>query len=221
MPDPGEADTAAGQRVTPAWLELALEEYRALRAEIVATMETQDGGLRFGIAALGIVSAAGFNVWDETVAATLIFLVVIPFVSVVVLTVWMGEVARMMRAGAHILKLEEVFQDRIAGLPEPIMRWETNLRDRAADTTRWDRHYEWNYVAIVLVFWAIGLASIAAGLYRALWGDDPLDNEFTIVVAAGAVTGLTVVALFLILRKLATVCQTEGWLRVLRADPRS
>ena len=201
-----------------AWLELALEEYRALRGEIVATMETQDGGLRFGIAALGIVSAAGFNVWDDTVAAMLIFLVAVPFVSVVVLTVWMGEVARMMRAGHHVLKLEKVFRKKIDGLPEPIMKWETNLRDRTADTTRWDRHYEWNYLAIVLVFWTIAIASIAAGLYRALWGDDPIGNEFAVGLAAGLVTGLSILALVLILRKLANVCQTEGWLRFLRTD---
>jgi hypothetical protein len=217
--DAGHEDTAASVGTTPVWLELALEEYRALRGEIIATMETQDGGLRFGVAALGIVSAAGFNVWDDTAAAALIFLVVVPFVSVVVLTVWMGEVTRMMRAGRHILKLEEVFDQRIEDLPSPIMKWETRLRDPDSDVTRWERHYEWNYHAIVLMFWSIGILSIAAGLYRGVWGDDPVGNAIAVAAAAGAVTGFSVVALVLILRQLATVCETEGLLRALRSRP--
>jgi hypothetical protein len=212
----GEGDTAENQVATSAWLEVGLAEYTALREEIIATMKTQDGGLRFGVAALGIVSAAGFNVWEDTAAAALIFLFVIPFVSVVVLTVWMGEVTRMMRAGKYILRLENEFHEQLDDLPTSFMRWESSLRDPNSEITRWERHYEWNYNAIVLLFWSIGIASIGAGLYRGLWGDDPFGNATAIAAAAGASTLLSVIALLLILRQLTAVCETEGRLRFLR-----
>lgn len=209
-----QSDTAAGDG--SGWQELALEEYRALRAEIVATMQTQDGGLRLGVAAIGVVSAAGFNVWDDTAAAALIFLAVIPFVSAVVLTVWMGEVSRMMRAGSHIHRLERCIHEMTPGLPDPIMTWETRLRDPLSNITRWERQYEWNYQAIVLLFWSIGIASIGVGTYRAIWGVDPLATAPAVVGVAGAVLGAMSVVLFLILQQLATVCETEGRLRFLR-----
>jgi hypothetical protein len=200
---------AARHAVRPDWMELALEEYRALRGEVLTTMQTQDGGLRFGVAALGIVSAAGFAVWKDTAAAALIFLVVIPLVTVVVLIVWIGEVTRMMRAGRHIARLEELFCKRIDDLPRPVMRWETNLRDPQSDITDWERHYSWSYHAIVVMFWLIGIASIGAGLYRGLWGEDPLGHAFAVAAAAGVVSGLSVVALVLLLKHLAKVCAME------------
>jgi hypothetical protein len=210
-----QSDTAAREHAS-SWQELALAEYRALREEIVATMQTQDGGLRLGVAAIGVVSAAGFNVWDDTAAAALIFLAVVPFVSAVVLTVWMGEVSRMMRAGSHIHRLEQFIHEQNPGLPGPVMTWETRLRDPLSDITRWERQYEWNYHAIVVMFWSIGIASIGAGTYRAIWGVEPLENRHAVVAVAGVVLGAMFVVLFLILQQLATVCETEGRLRFLR-----
>jgi hypothetical protein len=209
------SDTAATEHAW-SWQDLALEEYRALRDEIVATMQTQDGGLRLGVAAIGVVSAAGFNVWDDTAASASIFLSVVPFVSAVVLTVWMGEVSRMMRAGRHIRRIEQFIHEQDPALPDPVMTWETKLRDPLSDITRWERQYEWNYHAIVLLFWSIGNASIGVGAYRAIWGVKPLENTHAVVAVACAVLGAMFVVLFLILQQLATVCETEGPLRILR-----
>lgn len=216
MPETRTQSDAAASQNASSWQELALEEYRALRDEIVATMQTQDGGLRLGVAAIGVVSAAGFNVWGDTAAAAFIFLAVVPFVSAVVLTVWMGEVSRMMRAGSHIHRLELFIHAQNPGLPDPVMTWETRLRDPLSDITRWERQYEWNYHAIVLLFWSIGIAAIGAGAYRAIWGADPLQNTHAVLAVAGAVLGAMFVVLILILQQLATVCETEGRLRFLR-----
>ena len=65
--------TAANERGEPAWLELALTEYRALRDEILTTMETQQGTLRFGTATLSILVVGTLNVWDEKLVAALAF----------------------------------------------------------------------------------------------------------------------------------------------------
>lgn len=217
MPDSGvSSSSAAPAAEKPVWLELAIQEYNALREEILTTMRTQDGTLRFGAATVGIVTAAGFNVWDDTVAATMIFLAVVPFICTIVLIIWMGEVTRMMRAGRHLQRLEEVFAHEIPYLPAPVMKWETNLRDQEADNTRWDRHYEWNYHAIVLMFWSLGIGAIAAGLYRGVWGDSPLEYTQAVWIAAVAICAATLLALIVILRELATVCDTQGKLQFMK-----
>jgi hypothetical protein len=205
-----------GTEAKPLWFELAVQEYNALRGEILATMATQDGTLRFGAAAVGIVLTGGFSVWKDRVPASLVFLVVVPFLSMMVLVVWLGEVTRMMRAGNHVLTLEHMFAKEVPGLPKTVMRWERNLRDPAAKDTRSKRHYEWNYLAIVLMFWSLGVASIAGGLYRAIWAEDSTSNETVVWNAAAGLLGLMAIALFLTVRKLATVCETAGRLRCLR-----
>jgi hypothetical protein len=43
------------------WLDVALEEYKALRAEILTTLHTQYAKLTFGTAAVGILVGLGFN----------------------------------------------------------------------------------------------------------------------------------------------------------------
>jgi hypothetical protein len=81
-------------RFQPAWLELTLAEYEAIRAEILTTMETQQGARRFGTAALSILVIGAFNIWKDKLATTLVFLFVVPFVSKLVLTIWIGEVTQ-------------------------------------------------------------------------------------------------------------------------------
>jgi hypothetical protein len=214
-----EREPAATPGPNPAWLPLAITEYEAIRAEILATMETQQGTLRFGTAALSILVVGAFNVWDDALVTTITFLFVAPFVSKLVLTIWMGEVTRMMRAGDHLRRVEDRLGEVFPDMPEPVMRWETSLRDPASATTRWKRHYEWNYLAIVLMFWSIAVASMGLGIYRGISGDLPL-TDAGILVLGGVVFLAGVVGLFLILRQLATVCHTQGILRRLRRDDR-
>ena len=210
-------NATAATEPKPVWFELALAEYEALRAEILATMQTQQGTLRFGTAALSILVIGAFNVWEDKLVTTLAFLFVAPFLSKLVLTIWIGEVTRMMRAGDHLKGIEDRLHEHVSTMPEPVMRWETNLRNPASATTRWKRHYEWNYLAIVLMFWSIAVASIGLGVYRGTSGGMPTSPA--IVWALGAlVFSASVVGLFLILRQMATVCQTEGILRRLRRD---
>jgi hypothetical protein len=209
--------TAANEQGKPAWLELALAEYSALREEILTTMQTQQGTLRFGTATLSILVVGALNVWDEELVASLAFLFAIPFLVNLVITIWMGEVTRMMRAGDHLAEVESRFQVVYPEMPSPIMRWEGGLRDPRSPTTRHKRHYEWNYLAIILIFWTMSLASMAVGVYRGVTGDVSIGPGW-VWAAAGAVFLASVVGLFLILRQLATATHTQGILSVLRRD---
>jgi hypothetical protein len=206
--------SSLGTEAKPIWFELAVQEYNALREEILTTMGTQDGTLRFGAATVGIVLTGAFNVWNDRLPAALVLLVVVPFLCMMVLIVWLGEVTRMMRAGKHVENLEKVFE-ALTVLPRPVMRWERNLRDPNAANTRWARHYEWNYLAIIFMFWSLGVVSVVAGVYRAIAGKGQLWSLAWIWIAAGVLLGVMTIGLFLTLRKLATVCETAGRLRCL------
>jgi hypothetical protein len=65
----------------PAWVDAALAEYEAHRAEVVAEAEARQHTLAFGATAVGIVAAGGFNVWDEKLVATVAFLAAVPLIS--------------------------------------------------------------------------------------------------------------------------------------------
>jgi hypothetical protein len=202
---------------SPPWLGIALEEYQALRAEILTTMQTQQSTLTIGTAALGIIAAGAFNLWNEAFVATILFLFVAPFLSKLVLTIWIGEVTRMMRAGHYLNAFEKEIHKAVPELPNWAMKWETVLReeDPASKFTRWQRHYEWNYLAIILMYWSIGVASIVLGAWRAAHGGLDWSDE-TIVLVAFLTALASLVGLLLILRRLAIVCETKGWLRCLR-----
>jgi hypothetical protein len=201
----------------PAWLNIALEEYKALRAEILTTMQTQQSTLTIGTAALGVIAAGAFNLWKEAFVATILFLFVAPFLSKLVLTIWIGEVTRMMRAGRYLHEFETAVHREMPEFPDWVMKWETRLReaDPASPITRWERHYEWNYLAIILMYWSIGVASIVLGAWRAAHGG--LDwSDQTIVSVALLTAAASLVGLVLILRQLAIVCDTKGVLKFLK-----
>jgi hypothetical protein len=197
------------------WVELALEEYKALRAEVLTTMQTQQGTLTFGTAAVGILAAGGFNVWKDELAATLVFLLALPLLSKLVVVIWMGEVVRMMRAGRHLQELEVRFASAYPEVLElgPVMRWETSLRDPEAQLL-WRRHYEWNYAAIVLLFWLIAVTSVGLGVYRGTHGGLLIDNAYVWLIG-GAILTLTLIGVYFILRQLAIVCRSQSLLHIL------
>lgn len=209
--------TAAKEEGKPPWLDLAITEYEALRDEILTTMETQQGTLRFGTAALSILVVGAINVWDDKLVTTLAFLFAVPFLSKLVITIWMGEVTRMMRAGDHLVDVENQFQKLYPEMPEPIMRWETGLRDPRSSTTRHKRHYEWNYLAIILMFWSIAVASMALGVYQGLSGGLQTSDGWVWTIGV-LVLCASIVGLLFILSQLATVTHTQGVLRILRRD---
>ena len=209
--------TAVSGQGKPPWLELALAEYQALREEILTTMETQQGTLRFGTATLSILVVGALNVWDDKLVTALAFLFVIPFLANLVITIWMGEVTRMMRAGDHLAEVETRFQAVYPEMPYPVMGWERGLRDPRSPTTRHKRHYEWNYLAIILMYWTMAVASLAVGVYRGLSGGLTIADGWVWAVGIGVFL-TSVLGLLLILRQLATATHTQGILRFLRRD---
>lgn len=84
-------------------LQLLLEEYRALRAEITASLAAQHAALSYGIAAVALVTVALGTIWNKSPGLTgLALMTIVPLGLFFVFTVWGTEIGRMRRAGAYI-----------------------------------------------------------------------------------------------------------------------
>lgn len=145
------------------WLSVVIEEYKTLRNESLASMGTQQSILRFGTAAIAIVIATGFNLWEKSPLPEMIFLLFFPTISYLVLTIWMGEVARMMRAGIFLVKLEEKINKEFGDKPKALT-WENWLRETQHDGKT--PQLRWNYYAIIFLFLSMAIASIGIGNHK-------------------------------------------------------
>lgn len=157
-------DGGSGEHLSPQ-VAVALEEYRALREEIIASLGMQQTVLSFSTLALGGLALAGFHELapsGNSPLALLIFLLVLPLVSYVSLFIWLGEFARTTRAGSFLSGLEQ----RINGwVGAETLTWERYLRTPVEGKRP---QYVWNvraifsFYALVPVV-AVVVATLAGG----------------------------------------------------------
>jgi hypothetical protein len=145
------------------WIQVALEEYRTLRVESIEALKGQHSTLRVGTATVGVVLASGFNLWDKTPVPDFLFLVFTPAICYLVLAIWIGEVSRMMRAGSFLADLETKISSAFP-VNANVLSWENWLRT-TPDKGKTPQ-LKWNYLAIIALFFATAVASIAIGIFR-------------------------------------------------------
>ncbi|MFA5032459.1 MAG: hypothetical protein WC614_05505 [bacterium] len=145
------------------WISVVIEEYKTVREESLTSMQTQQSVLHYGTTTLGIMVVAGFNVWDKAWLPELIFLVFVPLVSYLVLITWTGEVARMMRAGRFLAKLEGKVNHFFKEKSNALM-WESWLRENQPDGKT--PQLIWNYKAIISLFLLIAFLAIGVGHFK-------------------------------------------------------
>jgi hypothetical protein len=184
--------------VEDSWLLTALEQYKALREEILATMGTQQTILGFGIATLGLVIGAGLSLQGHAPVLTfgLIFTFFVPVFSAVVVMIWWGEVLRMVRAGDALAFFEESINEHgLSALAwsSPALGWESALRNciRQSDSQRrmWRVHVL-NLGGIYAAFSLIAVVGIAMGLIKDFEDDHALRP--LLLVLAGLSVGFGV-----------------------------
>lgn len=149
------------------WLSVVIEEYKTLREESLASMQMQQSILRFGAATMGIVIAAGFNVWDEQPLSEIIFLFFVPLIVYLILIIWAGEVARMFRAGRFLTELERKINNEFSDKPDALT-WENWLLKVQDDGKTPHQKLHPHYVAIFLLFAFSAMASIIIGNFK-IW----------------------------------------------------
>jgi len=133
-----------------------IEEYKALRAEILVAIDISVKTVTFLLAALGALLAAGVTALSQVnesgkLLAMVIFSFVIPTVSMFGILVWLGEQYRLCRASFYLSHLE-----RSLGLT-----WESWLRE--------GRRYFENHQATYIFFCLVGFVSFLFGLLCFPW----------------------------------------------------
>lgn len=109
------------------WLKVLLEEYKALRAEIVAALQLQQQVVAFGVTVLAGVSAVSAAILKDDPLAAMLVGSLSPAIALALLLVWLGELERMVRAGTWVALLERRVGLLFPDLPSPL-GWESALR---------------------------------------------------------------------------------------------
>lgn len=149
--------------MTANWIEVALEEYRALRQESLQAMQAQQTIVNYGLLVVGALLGVAFGSWTEVLPSAILLLAFVPIVCYLVLFVWLGEIARMMRVGRYLKDLENEIGSRCPGEPPPL-RWENHLRKTVGGLGT--SQMQWNYVAVIALFLLAALIAVGVGHFH-------------------------------------------------------
>lgn len=145
------------------WVDIALEEYKTLRTESLDALKSQQSTLRFGTAMAGAVVLSGFNLWEKTFLPDIIFLIFIPLICYVVLVIWLGDVARMMRAGYFLTQIEKKISKEYPEVPD-LLSFENWLRLKRDNSKT--NQVPWKNIFVALLFVLIAISSIVVGNFK-------------------------------------------------------
>jgi hypothetical protein len=177
------------------WLDAAMEEYKTLRQEVQTSISAQQSILSFGTATLGFVFGAGVNLWTRSVAPIVVFSVLVPLLSGLILLIWWAEAIRMIRAGNYLSILEQDIA--AAGRAtsgwndvQPL-RWESGLRH---DDRLSFRRFVLAWPEVFLIGLLIALTSLVIAFVNDLHPDGSL-RVLTLVFSSVALGFLASVGL--------------------------
>lgn len=150
-------------------LLLLMEEYKSLRAEIVASISAQVSILGFGGAIVAIFAAAGTDIGARSAAVSVvIFLAFLPAASYCTIDLWLAEVTRMLRAGGHLRDLEKRVNEQVYLDGEPLLCWENSVHSPGKDDV--EAQHLRSVSATFLLF------ALASSLYALIEADRWLDS---------------------------------------------
>lgn len=117
-----------------------LEQYKALRGEILRAMEDANQIMSFGLASIGIVITAGLSVKDSLLGF-FVFSAIIPALSGLVLSIWFAAHERISRASYFISGIEARLRSANPSFDGPT--WDLWLRS-PRKTKKGNSHHFWN-----------------------------------------------------------------------------
>src|SRR5271165_1638478 len=90
------------------WVDVAIEEYKSLREESLKSIEQAQHSLQLGLAAIAAITAFGATASQNAAALQDVALAVAaPLVATLIWILWLLELGRAVRAGAHNAVLEQ------------------------------------------------------------------------------------------------------------------
>jgi hypothetical protein len=162
-------------------VEIVLEEYRALRADALASVDRQQRVIATGTAVAGVVLGLGAKVDPGGTESWVILLVLAPLLACSTVVLWIGEVERQIVLGARLANVEA----RVASLsPDPgvdLLGWETYQRAKKPR----GRRVHGDYHGAFVVLWMLAAAAALLGAIRLL--DHPSFGRVLGVAAAASV----------------------------------
>ncbi len=147
------------------WRKVAIEEYKTLREESLASMKMQQSILTLGTTTIGLLFSAAFNLWDKPMLPNLLFLVIMPLIVSLVMLMWAGEVARMFRASTFLRAVEKKINGSLR-TNKQALAWETWLATPKSDGETAHRMLSPTYVAVWILFVLSFLISVIVGLIK-------------------------------------------------------
>lgn len=163
-------------------LEIILDDYKQLREESLQSMRNRSSILTFGLGVIGVIFHAAISSFslktsEGYLLCLLIFNLAIPVLSFLILTLWMGEAARMSRIGMYLKERELLInllaESILPKIPEEndvvydknrpshfnkLTYWENYLREEL--TINRTRQLIYPYIAVIIIFVGISIASI-------------------------------------------------------------
>jgi hypothetical protein len=146
-------------------IDVAMNEYTAIRREIDTCLANQVAVLSFGAATVGLLVAAAATLWTEDVLLSgLLLQFVVPGTCFLALAIHAGELVRLMRAGFFLHEFERWLNQGWStrhGDERLVLAWEQwGIRRGRADV---DQH---NGRAISAVFGLLALGFTFMGFWR-------------------------------------------------------
>lgn len=146
------------------WVDVAIEEYKSLRDESLKSIEQAQHSVQLGLAAIAAITAFGATASPSAAALQDVALAVAaPLVATLIWILWLLELGRAVRAGAHNAVLEKRINrrllDKVDG--EEPLGWEIKM----LDTRTHLGSYAFNW-AIPLALFATAIPSVAVGMER-------------------------------------------------------
>lgn len=113
-------------------LEVLMKQYEMLENYSTSTApNNRNNILSFGLASLSAILAGNIILLTATgveVLSGIIFILLLPALSISILFLWLGEIHRMVRAGLFLMKLEKKINTE---LKEDVLHWEQYIRQPA------------------------------------------------------------------------------------------
>jgi len=168
------------------FVKIAMNEYKYIRDEILQSMSNRNHIFNFGLGFLGAVFYVGSyalssnSVIQSKEFSFFVFYFGIPAISFLILTLWIGETVRMLRAGTYLVKKEKTINELLHYLYHKVLddlsdeekkyylktfsylvSWETYIRKTTNPSQKRPRISEavFSYYAVGAIF--VGMASVS------------------------------------------------------------
>ncbi len=167
------------------WFTIVLEEYKALRVEIVDAIHAQRTIMQLGVTGVSVLIGIGLQ-RTPSLLASIILTILVPFVTFFITTAAWGELFRAARASLFIWKREDVINKFVKGSDSPAMAWESWLRGRKIFVASTDGQF--------LVLYVLTIGAAIMGCVTMFTVEVRRDQPVIVLIGVCAATALACAA---------------------------